>query len=548
MPAQKNVGLEARVNRTKSSRSTPISGVSALLRVLLRPVWREFEAATQDPESAQRALWTEIARQCEGSPFWQARWGRGGAPPLVDLPVTEYADYEAAFEAAFVEGYSPTTTARVGFWAESSGTTAASPKRFPYVEGVPKLRRAGFAPVATWLYRLSVVEPHLPAAPVLLLANTGTHAPSPCGVPVGFATSYPVVKAPDWAFRAFAIPRVIYQRRDLWHEWAPLYAVARDLSVAVALSAQWVVRFFESLLARMEGYWPYLEGRTPPHPLPRISISRRRLRHLREVFGRGSPTLRDVWPRLAAVVCWTGASSATQVPMILPLLGGVSLRDAIYSCTEGSMATPLYDDAEGNPLHPAASIVELLPDGAEPVARNLLPCWQAEPGQCYEVFLTTVNGLIRYRLHDVVQCTGWFHRTPRVLFRSKTAFILKLTSTAIPEDEVAALLRSMGYRGRDDLLLGPHPSGRAFAMYVRERSDAGLLAEPFDRALMRVSAMYNVERSRGILGPVEAITVPASHAMWDYRTRAQAKSRYVVPAAPDDMEPRNGPRHLKDPH
>ena len=48
-------------------------------------------------------------------------------------------------------------------------------------------------------------------------------------------------------------------------------------------------------------------------------------------------------------------------------------------------------------------------------------------------------------------------------------------------------------------------------MYVREGSDAGLLAEPFDQALMRVSSTYNVERSKGILGPVEAITVPASH-------------------------------------
>lgn len=80
MPAQKNVGLESVINRRKSSRLTPISGVSALLRVLLRPVWREFEAAARDPESAQRALWAEIVQESNTLPpgAWVTRIARRG--------------------------------------------------------------------------------------------------------------------------------------------------------------------------------------------------------------------------------------------------------------------------------------------------------------------------------------------------------------------------------------------------------------------------------------------------------------------------------------
>ena len=283
--------------------------------------------------------------------------------------------------------------------------------------------------------------------------------------------------------------------------------------------------------------WPYLEGRAhPPAPLPRVSLTGQRLARLRRAFqGGNAPTLRDVWPNLAAVLCWTGASSALEVPRIEPLLGGASIRDYVYACTEGAMTVPLHDDGEGHALHPGATIVELLPEDADPTAANVRPCWEAEPGRNYEVILTTVNGLVRYRLHDIVRCTGYYHRAPRLAFRSKAAFVLTLAITQVPEDEVAQLLRSIGYRGRDDLLVGPHPSRSGAAMYVREGSDAGRLAESFDGALKAHSGTYEMARSKGVLGPVEAIPVSASHSMWDYRNRGQAKSRYVLREAPSDV-------------
>lgn len=82
----------------------PVAGGSAMLRLLLWPIWRRFEAAARDPETTQRLLWTQIARECEGSRFWKGRWGRTGAPPLAELPITEYADFKSAFDAAFEGG------------------------------------------------------------------------------------------------------------------------------------------------------------------------------------------------------------------------------------------------------------------------------------------------------------------------------------------------------------------------------------------------------------------------------------------------------------
>lgn len=505
---------------------------------LLRPIWRRFEAAARDPEAAQRELWAGIAREAEGSPMWGKRWGRSGAPPLTELPMTEFADYAEAFEEAFEQGGNPTATRPVDYWAESSGTTASTRKRFPYLAGDRQQRLTAFSPIGAYLYRLSMAEPHIPALPALVMANAGSQPPSPAGVPVGYATGYFITRMPAWASGTMAIPWEIYQRPDLWDEWAPLYAVAKELSLAVAISAGWLTGFYRTLLERMDDYWPYLAGRaTPPAPLPPVRVRPRRLRRLREMFRSGTPTFREVWPRMPVVLSWTKASAAAQLPMLEPFLGGVPVRDYPYICTEAAITVPLYDGGEGHPVHPGSTIVELLPEGAEPVAGNLLPAWRAEPGRDYEVFLTTVNGLIRYRLHDVVRCNGWFHRSPRLTFRSKSAFLVKVTSTAIPEDDVVRLLRGIGYRGVDDVLIGPHPSRSAFTMYVREGSDAGRLAGTLDDALREYALVYDLERTKRVLGPVEAITVPASHPMWDFRTRGQAKSRYVLPTAPRDLEP-----------
>lgn len=508
---------------------------------MLRPVWRRFEDAARDPETAQRILWADIARDAEGSPMWGKRWGRAGAPPLRELPITEYADYAEAFDRAFERGGAPTTSRPVNYWAESSGTTAAKRKRFPYLAGNREQRLRALGPVGAYFYRLSVVEPHIPARPALFLANAGSFPPSPAGVPVGYASGYFIATMPPRIMsRIIAIPRELYLRQDLWDEWAPLYCVAKDLSLAYGISAGWLAGFYRLLLERMDEYWPYLEGRgNPPPPLPPVQARPRRLRRLRAVFRAGVPTMREVWPQMRFVLCWTGASSAAQLPLLEPFLGGIPVRDSPYACSEAAITVPLYDGADGHPVHPGCAIVELLPRDAEPAAENLLPSWQAEPGRDYEIFLTTTAGLIRYRLHDIVRCDGLFHRAPRLTFRSKSAFVLKVTSTAIPEDDVARLLRGIGYRGENDLLIGPHPSRSAFAMYVREEADAGgggRLAGALEDALRKHSSAYDLERNKGIIGPVEAVAVPASHSMWDFRTRDQAKSRYVLPMAPRDLK------------
>lgn len=517
----------------------PFSGMSAILRLAMRKSWQGFETAAADPERAQRSLWSEIVSECAGSPFWTRRFGDGAPPPLKGLPATEYEDYRPEFERAFEEGHSPTTASPVKYWASTSGTTGGKFKYFPYVDTSPRQGHIVAGAYEAAMHRLSVVRPHIPFAPMLTFSNVGSRPPSPKGVPVGSATSYyQRFLSPRMHRMMHVIPWEVYKQTEsgLFRDWAPLYALTRDVSMARALSAGWITAFFERLLANVESYWPYLEGRAqPPDPLPPVEIGRRRLRHLRETFRHESPTLTDVWPGLAAVTCWTTASSALQVPELLPYLGKAPLLDTPYGCVEGLLNVPLHDEEEGHPLHPGANIVELLPEGADATAANLLPSWQAEEGRRYEVFLTTLSGLVRYRLHDIVQCTGYYRRAPRIVFCCKSAFILKVASTVIPENVLVSILLDLGYRGHDDLLVGPSPFRTAFAVYRREGSGQSLDVDAFENALRNVSRMYAHERNQGLLRDIESYVVPDGHAMWEWRSRPPAKARYILPEAPSGV-------------
>lgn len=508
-------------------------GLSLLLRLAGRSEWHRFESAADDPDSTQRELWARISRACESSPFWEERWGPNGAPALDELPLTEYEDYRPAFEEAFEGNRSPTTGEPITLWTETGGTTANTPKRFPLTSGWDRQSHAAWM---TFMHSLGRAAP-LQMKPLLMLFSAGLLGSSPAGVPVGYMSGRLLSNVTGWKQRLTAIPHAVVSRPEFWLKYAPLYAVTRDVSLVLGLTAGWVARFHESLIDQMDSYWPFLEGRVhPPAPLPRLSISRGRLQYLRSVFENGSPSFRTIWPGLGAIACWTTASAGASLPLLEQRRDGVPLLDCGFSSTESGLTTiPLYDGVEGHALHPGVNLIELLPEGAAPEPRNVIRASQAEPGCRYEMILTTLTGLVRYRMHDILECTGFYRRTPRLAFRSKAALYVTIGSISISEDDAVNLMLKQGFVLRNDVMLGPHPAGQGFALYVKEGSGHPLTGEAFDRALCETWQFYGKSRRSGVVDAVQTVVTPASHPMWARATHSQGKDRYVLPQAPDDL-------------
>jgi hypothetical protein len=81
-------------------------------------------------------------------------------------------------------------------------------------------------------------------------------------------------------------------------------------------------------------------------------------------------------------------------------------------------------------------VIEFLNINDDLKKENLLDLWELKKDQEYEIFITNNMGLVRYRLQDIVKCTGFFHQSPIIYFERKASSQISLGLVTISENEL----------------------------------------------------------------------------------------------------------------
>src|SRR5690606_8961708 len=116
------------------------------------------------------------------------------------------------------------------------------------------------------------------------------------------------------------------------------------------------------------------------------------------------------------VSCWTGGTVGYQSHELPTYYGDTAIRDFGYVSTEGRHTIPLSSGAADGPLvHDA--FYEFQPIGGD----QTVLASELEPDGRYEVVVTGSNGLDRYRLGDVLTCSGFMGDMLLRRFAHKTA-------------------------------------------------------------------------------------------------------------------------------
>ncbi len=518
--------------------------VSALGRLATWRAQQQFLRDIRDPEAARARAWRRVHGEVIDAPFWREHRPRKGADRLEGFPLTTYEHYRDAIAASVDDGHGRLSLLPVQFFAESGGTTARQPKRFPLTASYERQVRQVIGP---YMRQLLGRHTGVTAAPPIVLAAPQPVGDGPGGVPVGYVSWYVHDRGGGRHDRLSGVPRAAYRDAESLLRWAPLYAVSQDLSLISGVNAAKISAFVERIYEGMPRWWLLLEGKAPmPEGLPPLRISRARLALLRRVFERPRPTLDEIWPTLAFLTCWKGGVSALQLPALAPMLGTVAVYDSPYVCTEAWLTVPQWGDRLGGPLRMGDNIVELLPVGAEPVAGNLIAAWQALPDERYEVVITTTMGLLRYRLFDVVRCTGFVERSPVLVFEHKAAFILRLGQTSLAESDVARLLAELGQPEPTTWCLGPNRTGDGLVVWVRgpggargeedvvrEETEVAQWLPRFELALTELHPVYAADRRAGWMRVPAVDRLPGDHAVWQRPSHAQAKPRLLITTVTD---------------
>jgi hypothetical protein len=165
---------------------------------------------------------------------------------------------------------------------------------------------------------------------------------------------------------------------------------------------------------------------------------------------------------------------------------------------------------------------------------------QLEPGAHYEVIITNGGGLWRYRLGDVVECTGYLQATPTLRFLGRAGRVSDLRGEKLSEPFVAETLRTLwgeaGPPAYAALRAWTDQARAGYELLVSDEVDVASVeaaAERLERAL-RGNPHYALARRLGQLDALRAVRVGRHATFADIEAHAgrvgDAKPRMLIVA------------------
>jgi hypothetical protein len=505
---------------------------NTLWQIAGAPESRRFERALRNPEEAQRAILHRLVRRNRGTRFGREH-GFAEIRSVEDyrarVPLRGYDEIAPWIEAIRRGEADVLTRERVTRLVPTGGSSGGR-KLIPWTASLGREFRRALAP---WIVDLFLRQPELKGGPAYWSVSP---APGPevddGPVPIGFdgdsaylggrlaALVRPTLAFPESAARGLDV-------RGLQHATLVHLLRCRELR----LVSVWHPSFFGVLLDRMAEWWDRLMedverggsagGGLPPDP--------RRARELRRL---GPHALREIWPRLGLVSCWTDAGAAASARELQERFPHVPVQGKGLLATEGVMSIPF---GGGRPLAVRSHFLEFLDDDGRPQLAHEL----AE-GRTYAVVLTTSGGLYRYLTHDRVRVVGRTAATPSIRFAGRGDRVSDLRGEKLTDAFVQGVLDRLfepGERVRFAMLAPTGGDSAGYALFVDASGDvADSWADRLD-ALLRGNPHYRWAREVGQLAPPEVVRVPAG-AQRIYLEAQAARGRRLGDVKPVALDTR----------
>ena len=298
-----------------------------------------------------------------------------------------------------------------------------------------------------------------------------------------------------------------------------------------------------------------------------------RARALRDALEGGERGLAlRVWPKLRVILAnATGSFESYGELLRNGFAEGIPILSTIYAASEGLMGIALTPEQTGHSgycLVPKAMFFEFLPfvgcgndeeitDVASKPLATLL-AHELEDGRDYEVIVTTLGGLCRYRIGDVVRVVGHHFGAPVVEFRFRKGTILNLRGEKTTERHLEEAINAafLSLHLSSSALISSNTDKSIIAEYATMETlpsnpfqlpyyklyvectqgtppiDTAAASRAIDSALGEANPVYKTWRAKGAIGPCQITEVEAG-AFEDLRLRRIA----VDGASPQQLKP-----------
>jgi len=459
--------------------------------------------------------------------------GKSARRVFETLPTTIYADYAPYIERIAAGEQNVLTAEPVVYFATTSGTTGP-PKMIPVTRRRMRLAVASIGTSMGLALRAGVLQPM--RGPFMQIMTEHISGTTAGGVPTGAVTTSGFKRLGSFADVILSSPADVAR--------VPDQASARYLHLLFGLGEQqlWTIAAFfpATLLFAMRDLHENAEDLlrdladgaiSPALELPtearsrlqrRLNPARERARALQALIEQDRLTAAEIWPKVGAILTVTGGAFHFYADQLRPFLGDVPIFSPLYIASEGTFGFGFSADRPYYLLLPALAYIELLPVEVmdDPQARPI-PAWEAEPGRSYEVVITTWDGLVRYRLHDIVRVVEIYGETPVIEFVERRGQVIDILGEKTAEHHIVEAIETAG-RAIDeplvDYFVAPDTvtTPARYLLAIEEWHDGGEthqqareFVRAVDAALRHIAADYAEECQLGTLGPMGLVLLRA---------------------------------------
>jgi hypothetical protein len=503
--------------------------------------WRPLERMAGHPDATQQQVLRSLLVANRNTRFGiEHRFdGIASASEFRDrVPVQDYEALRPYIDEQRRTGAQALTAESPVFYAQTSGSTG-TPKYIPITPSGLEMHRAEQALFSYLQFRAcpqafagkalgimgAAVEGHLDTGHAVGSVSGHLYLSLPASVQSRLVVPAAVAGIADYDLKYLIMLRLALGEPRITYMGTPNPSTfLRLLDILNARRDLLLQSLHTGTLDGFEG----LDGAVREIVTARMRADRPRAASLR---GSSTLTFANVWPGIRLVTTWTGGSCGIALDALRRKLPPeAAVMELGYQSSEfrGTLALEAETPHGLPPLHHHffEFVEQARWDSGNAV---FLTLDQLEAGRHYYILITTASGLYRYFMNDLVEVSGFFHRTPLLRFIQKGRGVTSLTGEKVYEGQaIDAVLETRGQYGVTSsfFLLVADQKISAYQLLVESddggRSDTDGFVAAVDRRLGELNIEYHGKRLSGRLGP---LTIA-----WLKRGAAEAYKRACVRA------------------
>lgn len=278
---------------------------------------------------------------------------------------------------------------------------------------------------------------------------------------------------------------------------------------------------------------------------------------LRTEFEKGfQGILPRIWNQLSCIACITTGSMRLYRERLEYYANGVPFYSGAYGASEAWIGINLDPQREPQSyvIAPHSAFFEFIPikeiDADTPTTVDLTSLCI---GESYEIVVTTVAGLYRYRMGDIVRCIGFYNQSPIVEFLYRRGSLLNLAGEKVSEDTIfTALTEGIKTFGDDcqivdysiQMEFSSHPWRYAIYLEVSKiletPSNLQLFRDKIEQVICELNQVYSILRKSNIIGALE-LNLVSKDSFKELKTKiisqGSSEAQFKMPRLLNNLKP-----------